>query len=82
MDSPMTRYIGRGLEGSHVQELLSLWSWVNHPPVMWMCSPTQKLPKPHATGIFMEVSSYRITDCPSNLLPNFRGGMVLKMPSF
>lgn len=27
MNSPMKRYIGRGLEGSQVQEPPSLWSW-------------------------------------------------------
>ena len=32
---------------------------VNHPPRTWMCSPTTKLSKPHAVGIFMEPSSCR-----------------------
>lgn len=46
------------LEGSRVQELLCLWSWVASPPGMWMCSPTWKLSKP-CLGISMEVSLHR-----------------------
>lgn len=55
MNSQMKGYIGRGLGGSGVQELLSLWSrGVSLPCVdaFGNRSATWKLPEPCSTGIF------------------------------
>ena len=46
------RYVGRGTE-------LSFPLQVSHFSSTSMCSPTQKLPKPHTVGIFMEALSRR-----------------------
>ena len=59
MNSPVERYIGRGLEGSQVQELLSLLELgMQNPPGRWMYSSTWKLSKPISFGTFMEAPSY------------------------
>lgn len=39
----MKRDVGRGLEGSRVQELVSLWRWGVHPPSTRMRSPAWKI---------------------------------------